>query len=306
MIEKPMRILLIEDDPVDQQLINRSLSQLRLSIDLVCEFSLNDGLSQLAKGKFDIVLTDLSLPDSFGLESVQRIRERDEIIPIIVLTTLDDKEVEFTSLSVGAQDYLLKDHATPHNLERAIYHAIQRQQYVVENQRLLAEVEFSRELLLDQKELLKRKNQRLRRLYKTAHRFVDNVSHEFRTPLTVIKDYVSLVREGMVGEVNAEQCRMLDIAGVRADDLNNMVDDMLDVSKLESGLLGAWRRPCRLADIVESLCPPLAKKAEVKGIAFEVAIDRSLPAVNCDAEKDGRVIIKLVTNAMKICGEPGC
>jgi hypothetical protein len=82
-----------------------------------------------------------------------------------------------------------------------------------------------------------------------------------------------------------------------------MVDDMLDSSKLESGLLGAWRRPCRLSDVVESVCPPLAKKAEVKGIAFEVDVPETLPAVYCDAEKIGRVIINLVTNAMKFCGK---
>jgi signal transduction histidine kinase len=206
---------------------------------------------------------------------------------------------------VGAQDYLVKSEVTPHVLEQAIDHAIQRQHSLVEIKSLLIEVEASRALLSEQKALLKLKNRRLRRLFRTAHRFVDNVSHEFRTPLTVIKDYVSLVREGIVGPVNEEQGRMLDIAGVRADDLNNMVDDMLDVSKLESGLLGVWRRPCKLIDVVESVCAPLAKKAEVKGIAFQVDVEPSLSEMYCDAEKVGRVIINLVTNAMKFCGDPG-
>ncbi|MBX3437618.1 MAG: hybrid sensor histidine kinase/response regulator [Planctomycetaceae bacterium] len=305
MSKQRIRILLIEDDPADHHLINRSLGQSRLAVDVVWSDDLRTALSQIAASDFHVVLTDLSLPDSCGLETVHRIRNQDRDIPIIVLTTLNDEGVEATSLSVGAQDYLSKDDASPHNLERAIVHAIWRQEVVVENQRLLAEVQSSREQLAEQKVLLKRKNRRLRRLYKTAHRFVDNVSHEFRTPLTVIKDYVALVREGVVGEVNIEQCRMLDIVGVRTDDLNNMVDDMLDVSKLESGLLGAWRRPCQLADVVEPLTLPLLKKAEVKGIVFEVDVDAALPPVYCDAEMIGRVIINLVTNAMKFCGEPG-
>lgn len=300
-----LRVLLIEDDPVDHQLIKLSLSKSASAFELVWAQTLETGLLKFGESKYDVVLTDLSLPDSFGLETVKKIRAHNSDVPIVVLTTLNDNDVRLISLSVGAQDYFLKDEASPHMLERAIHHAIQRQESVVENQRLLTEVETSRELLMKQKVLLKKKNRRLRRLNKTAHRFVDNVSHEFRTPLTVIKDYVSLVREGLVGEINDEQGQMLDIASIRTDELNNMVDDMLDVSKLEVGLLGAWRRPCQLPDIIESVCSPLAKKAAVKGIHFEADVDSTLPAIYCDSEKVGRVIVNLVTNAMKFCGNPG-
>ncbi len=300
-----LRVLLIEDDPVDHQLISRSLQRSRRSVELAWHRSLANGVQCLAEDEFDVVLTDLSLPDSFGLDTVIRIRNQNQDVPIIVLTTLDDEQIEASSLTAGAQDYFIKDEASPHTLERAIHHAIQRQESVAENQALLAKVESSRKRLREQKELLRKKNIRLRKLYRTAHRFVDNVSHEFRTPLTVIKDYVSLVREGLVGEVNNEQRRMLDVASVRADDLNNMVDDMLDVSKLKSGLIGAWRRPCQLGEIVESVCPPLARKASLKDIEFNVKLPNSLPEVYCDAEKIGRVIINLVTNGMKFCSQPG-
>lgn len=299
------RVLLIEDDPVDHQLLKLNLSKSSSTFELVWVQTLTDGLSHLEKNQFDVILTDLSLPDSFGLGTVKRIRDFNQDVPIVILTTLDDQDIRFVALTAGAQDYFLKDEASPHMLERSIHHAIQRQESVVEIQNLLTEVESSRELLIKQKELLKKKNRRLRNLNETAHRFVDNVSHEFRTPLTVIKDYISLVREGFVGEVNEEQGRMLDIAGVRTDELNNMVDDMLDVSKLGSGLLGAWRRPCQLSDIVESVCPPLAKRAAVKDIVFDAEIDQTLPAIYCDSEKVGRVIINLVTNAIKFCGNPG-
>ncbi|QDU10862.1 ATP-binding protein [Gimesia aquarii] len=305
MHQRHMRVLLIEDDPVDHQLIKLNLSKSRSSFELVWTQFIDDGLAQLAETKFDVVLTDLSLPDSFGLGTIKRIRDHNQDVPIVVLTTLDDEEIRFVALTAGAQDYFVKDEASPQMLERAIHHAIQRQESVVEIQHLLAEVESSHALLTKQKELLKKKNRRLRKLNETAHRFVDNVSHEFRTPLTVIKDYVSLVREGVVGQVNEEQCRMLDVAGVRTDELNNMVDDMLDVSKLGAGLLGAWRRPCQLSEIVESVCPPLAKKAAVKKITFETNIDQNLPSIYCDSEKVGRVIINLVTNAIKFCGKPG-
>ena len=164
--------------------------------------------------------------------------------------------------------------------------------------RLVAQLQTSRELL-------EKKNRRLSRLYKMAHRFVDNVSHEFRTPLTVIKEYVALMSEGLVGDISEEQARLLNVVEDRADDLNTMVDDMLDVSKLEAGLLGVWRKNCQIADIIVHVRSNLEKKATVKGVHLEIDVDDNLSAIYCDAEKVGRVIINLVVNAIKFSGEPG-
>jgi PAS domain S-box-containing protein len=153
--------------------------------------------------------------------------------------------------------------------------------------------------------LLKKKNRRLARLCRTAHEFVDNVSHEFRTPLTVIKEYTSLVRDGVVGTVSDEQKKMLTVVEDRADDLNTMVDDMLDVSKLKSGMLGISRQECQVAEILEHVRLGLERKAAVKEVTLEFEVDPLLPTVFCDPEKAGRVLINLTTNAIKFCGRPG-
>jgi hypothetical protein len=99
--------------------------------------------------------------------------------------------------------------------------------------------------------------------------------------------------------------RFLDIVKDRADDLNTMVDDMLDVSKLEAGLLGVWRRNCRIGEIVANLRSSLERKACVRGVTFEIDVDRELPEVYCDAEKVGRVLINLTINAIKFCRNRG-
>jgi hypothetical protein len=121
----------------------------------------------------------------------------------------------------------------------------------------------------------------------------------------VITEYVSLLRDGIVGPVEPEQCRMLDIIGDRADDLNNMVDDMLDVSKLEAGLVGVYRDNCQLATILERVRPSLERKAAVRKARLTIAIEEHLPGACCDADKVGRVIINLAINAIKFCGDLG-
>lgn len=153
--------------------------------------------------------------------------------------------------------------------------------------------------------LLARKNKHLARLNRTAHRFVDNVSHEFRTPLTVIMEYVSIVRDGLVGDLNEKQLQLLDVSVDRADDLNNMVNDMLDVSRLGAGILGLNRCSCRMEKIVEHVRPNLERKAAIKHVTIEIDIDAALPAVYCDPEKIGRVLINLAVNAIKFSGPPG-
>jgi hypothetical protein len=98
---------------------------------------------------------------------------------------------------------------------------------------------------------------------------------------------------------------MLDVLGDRAEDLNNMVDDMLDVSKLEAGMLGLWRRTCQIADIVGHVRSSLVRKANVKQVSLQFDLPEDLPEVFCDDEKIGRVIINLTVNAIKFSGRPG-
>ena len=218
-------------------------------------------------------------------------------MPIIVLSGLADDEIALASLEQGAQDYLPKHTLSHETLDRAIRYAIQRQRN--------AEMRCLLDKLQASEQLLERKNRRLSQLYKAAHHAVDNVSHEFRTPLTVVMEYASLLRDGVVGPVTPEQCQILDVVGDRADDLNNMVDDMLDISKLEAGLLGVYREKCRIGAIIGRLRVSLEKKAALRDAHFHIAIDENLPDVYCDAQKVGRVIINLAVNAIKYCGPSG-
>ncbi len=293
-----VRVLLLEDDPVDAELVKRAIHKTATPMELQWVERVSEAIELLASQQFDLVLSDLSLPDCDGDETIERLQQAASEVPIIVLTTIDDRDLAVELLEVGAQDYLPKDCITGDILDRAIRHAIQRQQQLVVTQRLLREVQ-------DGRDLLESKNSKLEKLYKQAHEFVDNVSHEFRTPLTVIKEYASIVCDGLAGEVTDEQIRMLNIVEDRADDLNTMVDDMLDSSKLESGLLGAWRKRCKVPDILSHVTAALQRKSQVKGVELKYDIDPDLPELYCDAEKIGRVITNLAVNAIKFCGDPG-
>jgi len=296
--DRSCTVLLVEDNMSYAKLIKHGLTSAHgghLSVQHAQRLS--TAIEHLEHSEIDVAVVDLSLPDSSGKDTFKALRCAAPHVPLVILTGLDDAHLALELLKQGAQDYLLKHEVEPKLLVRSLRYAIERHRATV--------LEWRNEQLEEARTHLESKNQRLAKLYKTAHQFVDNVSHEFRTPLTVIKEYVSLIRDGIVGPVSSEQSKMLHIVEDRADDLNTMVDDMLDVSKLESGLLGVYRQECEISQILRHVRPALERKGTVKGVELAWDIEPDLPTIYCDPEKAGRVLINLSINAIKFCGHPG-
>ncbi|MFC2039162.1 sensor histidine kinase [Chloroflexota bacterium] len=124
-----MKVLLIEDNPGDARLIREMLSESRdTQIELDVADRLSSGLDRLASGGFDLVLLDLSLPDSQGLEACIETHNQSPHVPIVVLTGLDDEKMAANTLQVGAEDYLVKGEVDGKLLLRSIQYAVERKQ----------------------------------------------------------------------------------------------------------------------------------------------------------------------------------
>jgi two-component system sensor histidine kinase/response regulator len=127
MDEKSINVLLIEDNPADARLIGEILSEERsVHYNLVCATRLDEGLDRLAHEDFDAALVDLSLPDSFGIDTFNRARAHSPRMPIVVLTGLNDPAVATETLRAGGQDYLNKGISQLCVLHQTILHAIER------------------------------------------------------------------------------------------------------------------------------------------------------------------------------------
>lgn len=127
---KPTRtihVLLIEDNPGDAQLIREYLDGVSgLVFDLACANQLSAGLACVRSGGFDVVLLDLSLPDSHGLDTFTRLHEQAPALPIIVLSGLGDERVAVAAVQMGAEDYLVKGDVNTNLLVRSLRYAIER------------------------------------------------------------------------------------------------------------------------------------------------------------------------------------
>jgi diguanylate cyclase (GGDEF)-like protein len=123
----PVAVLVIEDSPVDAAVVRRMLERapgLVPTIDLAP--TLDAGLAHLQRGETDVVLLDLSLPDSQGLGTFTRLAEAVPGVPMIVMSASDDEAIAEEAVRTGAQDYLVKGQVTPESLGRAIRYALER------------------------------------------------------------------------------------------------------------------------------------------------------------------------------------
>jgi PAS domain S-box-containing protein len=121
------RVLLIEDNPGDARLLRATLAEVSSAqFELVRAEQLSEALDRLSREGFDVVLLDLSLPDSHGLDTFIRTHTRAPGIPIVVLTGLDDEELAIKAVQKGAQDYLVKGQLDSNLLVRSLRYAIER------------------------------------------------------------------------------------------------------------------------------------------------------------------------------------
>jgi PAS domain S-box-containing protein len=127
MYREAIQILLIEDNPGDARLLQELMTEAGMvRFKLTHVDRLSTGLERLAGGDFDVVLLDLSLPDSHGLETLIRLHTQAPSLPIVVLTGLENEALGVTLVQTGAQDYLVKGQVTSHLLVRSIRYAIER------------------------------------------------------------------------------------------------------------------------------------------------------------------------------------
>ena len=131
-----IRVLLVEDNPGDARLIQELLMEARGGrFETAVATRLSEAMEMLAADDFQLILLDLSLPDSQGIETFHKMTAHAPLIPLIVLSGLDDEALALHTVKAGAQDYLVKGQVDPRILERAIRYAMKR----VEAERALAE-----------------------------------------------------------------------------------------------------------------------------------------------------------------------
>jgi len=193
---KTTHILLVEDNPGDAVLIQDTLRQATPSeFDVTWVDQLSEAVKRLVGTRFDLVLLDLSLPDSYGLETVIRACEEIPNLPVVVLTGTDDETLGLEALQAGAQDYLIKGRIDYDHLPRALKYALTRyaMNEALNTQATLLEMAHDAILIRDVRSRITFWNRGAETLYGwTKTEALDSVTHSllqtrFPEPLEVIE-----------------------------------------------------------------------------------------------------------------------
>ena len=161
------------------------------------------------------------------------------------------------------------------------------------------------ERVKDRTRELAKANEELVRLNKMKSDFVSAVSHELRTPLTSIKGYTSLVRIGKFGPITKDQGERLDKINRHTDYLSNLISDLLDIARIESGRVGMEVHPVPVPRIIDAVADLLMPQLRERDLTLEVKIPENLPLIPADEGRLQRVFVNLLSNAIRFMPPKG-
>ena len=261
-----IQVLVIEDNPGDFRLIQEMLREVKdkpFHVELV--ENLSKALERLRQGGIDVVMSDLGLPDSQGLATFEQLHTNSPDMPIVILTsTYDDEETAVEAVSKGAQDYLVKGQVDGKLVSRVLRYAVER-----------------------------------KHLEQVKDEFLGTVSHELRTPLTSIREAVSQTLDGVLGEITKQQREILSLALSDIDRLTRLINDLLDISKIEAGKMKMKIEICEMVALVLKIISSFAPQAEAKGLEMKGCFSKE--KIKAYVDKDGitQVFSNLIGNAVK-------
>jgi len=285
-------VFLVDDQPIVGEAVRRLLHN---ESDIVFHYcsTANTAVALASQLKPTVILQDLVLPEGDGLDFVEQFRANPATAqtPIIVLSTKEDPATKSRAFAVGANDYMVKIPDREELIARIRYHS---RAYVNQLQRDIA----FRALHESQRRLLQ-SNTALTALNKQLNEFVGMAAHDLRNPLGVVFNFSKFLLRDNAEQYSPQQLKFLKTIHSSADFMLRLVNDLLDVSKIEAGELSLNTAPTDVVALVEANVTLNQILASEKGMQIVVNADPDMPLVPIDAHRIEQVVTNLLTNAIK-------
>ena len=281
----PGQLLVVDDDAANRDVLSRRLQQQGHTVTTVSSGA--DALAVMSAAAFDAVLLDIMMPDIDGYEVLRQIKsdERLQHIPVIMISALSEVQSVVRCIDAGAEDYLAKPF-DPVLLRARIGASLEKKRARDRETVLYAQ--------------LQENYKRLQELEKLRDDMRNMIVHDLRTPLTAVIVGVEMLEKH--GALNESQREMMTIATSGGKTLLGMINDLLDVEKMESGADTLHYEELSAAALVAGALAQVATLAEMQGTVLVTEVAAGLPLFTGDANKLSRTIVNLVANAIKFTG----
>ncbi len=277
-----LNVLIVEDSPVDQKMITGMLRNSGFGIFefKICS-SLRDSFVQLKKEKFDVVLLDLNLKDSKGLDSLKRIKKKYPDVPIVVHTGAYEDALGLKAVSFGAQDYLIKGKYQSYVLSKSLFYAVERKKVELELQTTLQRLKDTQSQLIQVEKL------------NVVGELASGIAHEVKNPLATILSGVELLKVRYHTE-DKQLNAVLDALKLSAQKANHIIKDLLDFASLS-------RLKTRNEDlhlIIEQSLLLTEHQCRKRGIVVIKRFAKNFPKIKVDRNRIEQVFVDLILNAI--------
>ncbi len=303
---KELKILVIDDDEVDRMSVCRALSKIEFSVNVLEASNYHEAIICLEKYEFDCIFLDYRLPGKDGLAVVKEVRDSGNKTPLVILTGQGDERIAVEIMKAGASDYINKSRVNSDLLAKTLQHVVR----IHEAER---QIELFHQQLFASNEELKRKNQELKekqqqiyqqnlKLLEAAElksRFLATMSHELRTPLNAIMVFSQMVLRKTKSKLSDSEADMLERILNNGKNLLELINDILDLSKIEAGGLKLVPEKFDIARLVKVSTDELRILAERKNLTINIDIDIQNTIVFHDPTRVRQVIVNLLSNAIK-------
>ncbi len=265
-------ILLVEDNIGDNRLIREMLSEASgVTFYLKCADRLQAGLEQLNEGGIDVVLLDLGLPDSQGLETLSKTYAQAPKIPIVVLTGINDELLGTQAVNRGAQDYLMKGQVDGNLLVRALRYAIERKQAEEREKQLQLQLDLSRRLA-------------------SVGVMVSGIAHEINNPLTKIIGFSDMLMQKDTPEDTKQVLKTIKNNTEQVTEIFKSLLTFAQQQKLE-------RMYININELIQTTLAMRAYPLETSNIEVTTQLDPALPQTMADGNQLRQVLLNLIINA---------
>jgi signal transduction histidine kinase len=296
MMDK-LRLLLVDDDEVDRMAIRRALLAGGLDAEVTEADSVSTSIAALSAGHFDCMLLDYQLAGGSGLDVLASPATRPGRPATVALTGRGDEAVAVQMMKAGAADYLTKNDLAPARLVQSVRNAV----------RTARAEEEARRLQTERAQLLERERE-ARRQAESANeakdRFLAMVSHELRTPLNAILGWARVLRTSQPPLEVGQAHRALETIERNARVQAQLIEDLLDVSRIVSGKLRVEVRSCSLRNVLVAAVEAVRPRAEAAGVTLVEEIE-PVPDTTGDPDRLQQVIWNLLNNAIKFTPREG-
>lgn len=307
----PPKILYVEDNPVNRLLVQRVLTNAGYVV-----IEAEDGLVgiQLAEQERpDLILMDIMLPGMDGYQVTTRLKSLPELAhtPIVALTAKAMQGDRQRALIAGCDGYIPK----PIDVDRLpdqIAEFMGGKREEIEGgteEQLTLQQEYTQELVVQLEEKireLQKVNQELRHADELKSQFIAMASHEIKTPIAVIQGYLTIL-QGITVKPDADETTCLSLDGIAkgVNRLKYIVEDMLDITRIEGKTLQVHRQQLMVKDAVLAAFRQLEPAAQERGLIITVVPMDGLPIVRADSRRMQQVFINLLGNAIKYTPDGG-